>query len=394
MKMKKMFAILLTCLLVFSLAACGGGSKKEEAPASSAASSAAASSAEASAEEPASAPASSAAAGSDLDQQVHDYVSGVTITSTDDVTWKLAHVCTEDTAANWGAEIFKEVIERETGGHFKVEIYPNSQLGNNPEIVEGMLAGTIEAAIPNGTTFGGYSPKMQAIELPFLINDISNFDDAEKVYITSGAIDPIIEDMRNAGFEWIASYFQGMRHLTTAKTEVHKTDDLKGLKIRVQASDIQLATWNALGANAVPMAFSEVFTALQQGALDGQENPYNNIYTQGFYEVQGYIMESGHLFDIIPLVTSVTAFNALPADYQELVKKVGKDLCMLEWLKANEYDEMYKQMIIDKSAGKCKVIEMTTEERAAMKDACASVYETVRKNVGDDLVDGMINAQN
>ena len=384
--MKKILSIALVCMLVLSLAACSGGSKKEEAPKSSAASSAASSVAASSAETPA-----SSAGGSDLDAQVASYKSGVNITSTDDVTWKLAHVCTEDSAANWAAMAVAQIVERETGGHFKIEIYPNSQLGNNPEIVEGMLAGTIESAIPNASTFGGYSKKMQVCELPFLINDISNFDLAEKVFITSGAIDPVVEDMRNAGYEWLGAYFQGHRYLTTAKTEVHKPEDLKGLKIRVMASDVQLATWNAMGANAVPMAFSEVFTALQQGALDGQENPYNNIYTQGFYEVQDYIIETAHNFDIIPFVASVSAFNALPADYQELLKKVGEDTTLLQWDKVMEMDNMYKQMILDK--GGTTIIELTTEERLAFKEACAPVYEQFADDIGQDLLDAIAKAQ-
>lgn len=286
--------------------------------------------------------------------------------------------------------MLSEKLAEATDGNFVLEIYPNSQLGGNREALEGMQFGTIQAAIPNVGMLGGYSTKVSALELPYLIEDVDSFDGAAAV-LNTDVIKPIRDDLEESGFLWMASWYQGNRHLTTTKTPVHSPADMKGLKIRTMESELHMAHFNALGANAVPMAFSEVFTALQQGALDGQENPYCNIYTQGMHEVQGYIIETAHIFDVVPLLVSKSAYDALPAEYQQILTDEINNLTMTEWEMSKEENEEYKQMILD--AGTCEVIELTSEERQAFRDAAQVVYDEYSDEIGADFIQAIQDAQ-
>lgn len=306
------------------------------------------------------------------------------------IVWKLAHTASEDTALHQAALMLSENLAAATDGNFVLDVYPNSQLGGNREALEGMQFGTIEAAIPNVGNLGGYSTKVSALELPYLFEDVTNFDDANAV-LNTDVIDPIRQEMEDAGFMWMGSWTQGNRQLTTTKTPVHTPADMKGLKIRTMESELHMAHFNALGANAVPMAFSEVFTALQQGAIDGEENPYCNIYTQGMYEVQGYITETAHIFDVSPLLVSKSAYDALPAEYQKLLTDEVNKLTMKEWEMADEQNKEYKQKILDN--GKTEIIELTPEERQAFRDAAQPVYDKYSEKIGVDFIKAIQNAQ-
>lgn len=315
---------------------------------------------------------------------------GTSVSGGEKIVWKLAHTAAEDTALHQAALMLAENLSKATDGNFVLEVYPNSQLGGNREAMEGAQFGTIEAVIPNVGNLGGYSTKVSALELPYLFNDITNFDDVNAVLNTE-VMDPIRQEMEDAGFIWLGSWSQGNRELTTTKTPVHTPSDMKSLKIRTMESELHMAHFNALGANAVPMAFSEVFTALQQGAIDGEENPYCNIYTQGMHEVQGYIIETAHIFDVSPLLCSKTAFDALPAEYQKLLTDETSKLTMEEWEMADKQNEEYKQKIIN--AGKTEIIELSPEERQAFRDAAQPVYDKYSEKIGVDFIKAIQDAQ-
>ena len=306
------------------------------------------------------------------------------------VVWRLAHTCTEDIALHQAAVMLADTLAEKTDGQFVLEIYANSALGGNREALEGMQFGTIQATIPNVGMLGGYSDSVSALELPFLIQDVDSFDGANAV-LNTDVMDPIKEELEAAGFLWMGSWYQGNRHLTTTDTPVHSPADMQGLKIRTMESEIHMAAFNAMGANAVPMAFSEVFTALQQGALDGQENPYCNIYTQGMHEVQGYVIETAHIFDVVPLLVAKSAYDALPAEWQQLLTDEINNLTMTEWEMSRDQNEEYKQMIID--AGTTEIIELTPEERQAFRDAVQPVYDQYAPSIGEDFMQELQDVQ-
>ncbi len=308
----------------------------------------------------------------------------------DQVTWIMAHTVTEDVPLHKAAVRLAEEVKEATNGKFIIEIYPNSMMGGNREVLEGMQFDTFQMTMPNVGMLSGYSDYVSVLELPYLIQDVSNFDDADAVF-NSDVLKPLYDDLQASGFRWMAGWYQGNRNLTTTKTAVHTPADMKGLKIRTMESAYHMAHFNALGANAIPMAFSEVFTALQQGALDGQENPYCNIYTQGIYEVQGYIIETAHTFDIVPLLVSEEAYEKLPEEYQKILDDAVDKLTMEQWEMAAESEAEYKQKILD--SGKCQVIELTPEERLAFRDAAQPVYDMYVEEHGSELLDAVMAAQ-
>lgn len=353
---KKLLCAVMAGLLVLSAVGCGSSGGEEKTPATS-------------------------------DSSVETQTSEP---SGEKITWKLAHTCTEDISLHVAAVKLSENIAAATDGNFIIEVYPNSQLGGNRETLEGMQFGTIEMNIPNVGMLGGYSTSVSALELPYLIDDVTTFDDADAVY-NSDVLNPVYEEMEAAGFKWLTAWYMGNRHLTTSNRRVTTPADMKGLKIRTMESELHMAHFNALGANAVPMAFSEVFTALQQGAIDGQENPYCNIYTMGYNEVQKYITETAHVFDVVPLLVAKPAFDALPAEYQDLLVTEAQKLTLDEWQWSMDQNEEYKQKIID--AGTTECIELTPEERLAFKEAAMSVYEENKDRIGVDLINAIADAQ-
>ena len=310
--------------------------------------------------------------------------------SGDEVVWIMAHTVTEDIALHKAFVQVAENIKEATDGKFVIEIYPNSLMGGNREVLEGMQFDTFQMTMPNVGMLGGYSDQISVLELPYLIEDVTNFEDADAVY-NSDILQPIYDDLADAGFLWLGYWYQGNRHLTTTKTPVHTPADMKGLKIRTMESQYHMAHFNALGANAIPLAFSEVFTALQQGAIDGQENPYCNIYTQAIYEVQGYIIETAHIFDIIPVLVSKAAYDKLPEEYQQLLSEEIANMTMEQWQMAMDDDNACKDKIIE--TGKCEIIELTTEERQAFRDAAQPVYDDYTAEHGSELLDAILAAQ-
>ncbi|SFP77430.1 tripartite ATP-independent transporter solute receptor, DctP family [Oscillibacter sp. PC13] len=306
------------------------------------------------------------------------------------ISWKLAHTCTEDISLHVAAVKMAENIAAATDGNFVIEVFPNSQLGGNRETLEGMQFGTIEMNIPNFAYLGGYAPSVSVMELPYLIDDVSSLDGADAVY-NSDVLSQIYGELEEAGFKWLSGWYMGNRNLTTTNRRVTTPADMKGLKIRTMESEWHMAHFNALGANAVPMAFSEVFTALQQGAIDGQENPYCNIYTMGYHEVQKYITETAHVFDVVPLLVSKQAYDSLPEEYQQILVDEAKKITMDEWQWSLEQNNAYKQKILDIGTVEC--IELSVEERLAFKEAAQSVYDKYAQENGDDLINAIANAQ-
>lgn len=306
---------------------------------------------------------------------------------TPQVTWKLAHTVQEDTAIQKASLEMAKNLADATGGNFVLDVYPNSQLGGNREVLEALQFGTCELDVTNVSLLSGYSEKMAAFELPYLIKD----DDSGKKVFDSDIINVAIDPLETNGLKWIGSWFQGWRHVTTKNTEVHTPADMKGLKIRTMDSQIHMDHFNSLGASAVPMAFSEVFTGLQQGAIDGQENPYVNIYTQGMHEVQKYIIETGHIYDITPLLMSLSEYEKLPENYQKLVVEQGEALAPIQREYSVTENEEYKQKIVD--LGKCVIVELSDEERQAFRDAAQPVYDKWSDQIGQDLLDQIAAAQ-
>lgn len=224
---------------------------------------------------------------------------------------------------NVAANKFKETVEKNSNGKLKVEIYPAGQLGDARTIVEGVQMGTIEMGDVENGPMGRFVPAAMLWDLPYLFKDL---DMAHKVL--DGPVGQKIANMYlDKGIRLLAYNDGGFRYFTNSKNPIATPNDLKGLKIRVMESEVMIATINAFGASAVPMAFGEVYTALQQKTVDGQENPLDLIDSQKFYEVQKYLSLSEHFYYPRQYIISEKLYQGLSPELQKVLTDAAKEAC-------------------------------------------------------------------
>lgn len=273
-----------------------------------------------------------------------------------------------------GLEKFKEGVESRSEGRIIVEIYPQSQLGSHRSAVEGVATGTIEMFLTNTMTLGGWLPEYGVYDLPFI------FENREQAY---GVLDGPITDELNAkieeeGIKVLAVWENGFRHITS-KIPLNTPADAKGLKIRVPESPVYIDTFTALGAAPTPLAFNELFTALQTGIVDAQENPAGHAVVNRFFEVVDYLNLTGHIYTPEPLVISKIVWDTLPADLQTIVQE--------EAIVARDFERQLSSSIEQDYIDQLVVEGMTVVEPdiQAFKDAVAPVYEKYADTLGETL---------
>lgn len=297
-----------------------------------------------------------------------DAKPGADYTQGDPITIKIAHVSAAGVPIDQFCNRIGEQLSQTTGGRITVQVFPASQLGNNSELLEQLQFGTLEMCISSVAFLGAFTNTTALLDLPYLFKN-----NAAAEEVLDGAVgQAMFADLENSGFHGLAWLDTGWRHLTANK-EIRKPSDLQGLKIRVMENQMHIDHFNALGASAVPMAFSELYTALQNGTMDCQENPYANINGNRLYEVQKYIIESGHIYDTSPLLASKIWWDSLTASDQELITKIVSDgLAWERGISLEDQDNLRKEL---GGNGTNVVIQLTDEERQAFRDAAQPVYE-------------------
>lgn len=277
-----------------------------------------------------------------------------------------------------------KLINARSGGKIDVTIYPSGQMGNTTEFSQGVIDGTIDIGSGMTTDLVDFIPQNAVFDMPNLFPDIETMRKVLK-----GEFADTMNEYNQAGGVMMLGYADaGFRQLTTNK-EVRTLSDLKGQNIRVMTNPYHIAYWNALGANAVSMEFTEVFMGLQQGTIDGQENPYMNIVTNNVQEVQKYVVETNHVGHIITFFMNNALYQSLPDDVKALVDECAADAVSYGNEIADESIAAYKQTCID--AG-CEIITLDESVMADLKEKANIVYDMVRKNLGDEIVDQVFEA--
>jgi tripartite ATP-independent transporter DctP family solute receptor len=235
---------------------------------------------------------------------------------------KFATAGPEDHPYTIGSMKFKELVEAKSGGQIKVTLFPNGQLGGELQMAEAVKAGTIQMTA--GTSDGpmpAFVKDMQVFSVPYLFRD-----DAHVWKVLDGEIgQQLNKQMEAAGFKELGFWALGWRNFTNSKREIKSASDLKGLKIRVQESKVWIALTDALGAFAQPIAFNELYTALQQGVVDGEENPPASIKSTKLYEVQKYMTLDRHTFAPGSILMNLSFFNNLTPQQQQWVQEAVKE---------------------------------------------------------------------
>ena len=268
----------------------------------------------------------------------------------------------------WGTK-FAEVVEMTTNGAVKVQIFPSAQLGKDPEVAGQILAGTIEMMNTGNSLWSQWVPAANIMDMPYLFNGLDHmykFQDGP-------ASQEISKLYQEKGFRILGWADIGIRHITNNKRPIEKPADLRGLKMRVVPSKTFVELFKALGATVVSMDFSELYSALQQGVVDGQDNPTTTIQSANFQEVQKYLSLTGHVVGTNPSVVGENFYSQLPADIQKALVAAGAEATKANraFVKANET----KALEFLKSKG----MVVNTPDQAPFRAATASVYETLKE---------------
>jgi tripartite ATP-independent transporter DctP family solute receptor len=282
-------------------------------------------------------------------------------------------------------EVFKPMVEEKSGGRIKVELYPASQLGDDVKLIEQLRSGTLESAIPVPSPLVGLVPELAIFDMPFLF---SSNQMADKVL--DGEIGKKLDVlMAEKGLINLGWGELGFRHVTNSKRDIRTPDDLKGLKLRTMENPIHIATWRALGVNATPMPVSEVFTAIQQGAIDGQENPVSAFYGWKIHEVNKHITLTGHVYSPNTVLVSKKIWDTYDQETKNILMEAGKASAKRSReIARSQESTMLKEM----TDGGCTVIELTDAQKAPFQEATQSVWAMVEEKVGKDIFAEIKNA--
>ena len=230
---------------------------------------------------------------------------------------------------------FKSSFEAKVAGKHKVDLFPNDQLGSEETTINSASMGTLDFSVLAVNNITPFSPSVGILTLPYVIQSA---EEAKKLVTGEVGKELAANTVRDAGVRIVGWAFSGFRVLTNSKKPVKTLADLKGLKIRVPKNEIMIASYQAWGINPTPMAWSETFTALQQGVVDGQDNPYITVSSMKFNEVQKYITNIRYVFSLEPIIVGEGVFKKQPADVQKAILDAGAEATehSFKWLAETE----------------------------------------------------------
>lgn len=299
---------------------------------------------------------------------------------------KLASSTAPDHPYNIGGKKFADLIKERTNGRIEIRIYPAGQLGKGErEMTEGLQQGSIDLLVTSTGPQGGFSPSINILDFPYLFRDYAHVDS-----VLDGPIGrKLLDDFEKANLKGLAFWENGFRHLTNSKVPVKKVEDAKGLKIRTMENKVHLAAWKAAGLNPTPMAFGEVFTALQQRVIDGQENPVAVIYSSKFWDAgQKYFSFTAHVYSPAILMMSKKVFDSMPKEDQELFLKTALEVGKFQ-RKLNRDDEERK---IKEMEAKGVQIIMDVD-RESFRKAMSPIYEEFSSQFPKAQIEAIMNAK-
>lgn len=297
--------------------------------------------------------------------------------------WRLAGNFATEHSSSVAMNTFRDELARASGGAFTVDVFPAMQLGGAAENVQNVRAGTLQMIWVGMAFLSRTVPELEAISLPF------QFDGRQQAFrVVDGPVGKLLDArFADKGLVDLGFMELGARHVTNSKRPIRSLDDLKGMKIRMQPNETHLATFRALGANPVAMDIKELYSALQQGVVDGQENPFSVINASRYFEVQKFVSNTGHFFDFINVVANRRAFEALPAAQQKVLRdSMAKAVA---WQRGRAQAEESESVAEIKKRG-MTYDEVSPQFREQLRKASAGVVDDVKKRVGADFVNRVI----
>ena len=315
------------------------------------------------------------ACGGDSSTPTNDDGSGSDAGGTPEYTIKVGHTLQEDTPAHKAWLLFEEQVEANSEGRIAVELYPNSSLGTERVMFEACQMGTLEVAYGTTSVLANFDKNMEVLDLPFLFED----EATARAAITGELGTAAAANLGDIGLINLTYMENGIRHVTNSSHPINTPDDLRDLKIRTMENSIHMSSFTHLGASPTPMAFTELFTALQQGTVDGQDNGAELTWQSKFQEVQKYYVYTKHIYSPYVILMSGETFNGLTPEEQEIIMKISDEAVAYERERCSEYEAVALENI--KSYPGMNYAELSPEVVEEMKAACAGIKDLAYEKV-------------
>ena len=338
--MKKVLAMILSLAMVLSLAACGG---------------------------------------SDSSASTDD--GAATEESTEVITLRASSSTAPTHPYNVGLEKFAELVAERTNGQIKVDIFPSAQLGDERANIEDLQMGTLDIAVSSTGPLGNFVEDFLILDLPYLFSD---YEHAHAV-LDGEVGEGLKAQLTDLGIVGGAFWENGFRHMTNSKLPINTPADCAGLKLRCMENQAHIAAFSALGMDPTPMAWSEVFTALQQGVIDGQENPIAVIYSNAVYEAQAHLAITNHVYSAAMILFSQATMDKLTAEQQQILLDAAQECASYE--RSLCEDGEAEQIAEMESKG----LQVTYPEIAPFQDALSGVYAQFAEQFGQENIDAIRN---
>ncbi len=333
--MKKLLAVLLTLTMVFSFAACGGGGDGKTAD------------------------------GGDSGEKI---------------VFKIAHQDSDDAPSNQMLQDVEKYVEEKTDGKVDIQLYPNGIMGSDREVLEGIQLGTVQMSNMGSSVLSTYGEKFSIFEIPFLYKDFEAICNAY-----DGELGEIYNDwLAEEDFLCLGILTYGWKGLSNNVRPVSSPADMTGMKVRVMEVPMYIDTFKALGANPTAMSWNEIYTGLQQGTIEAQDNSPELTYTAKFHEVQKYYTNLNHVQGNGLLLVKKSYFESLPEDVQTVIQEAFDQEIQKQRARSVEDEQMYIQNMIDEGI---QFTDLTDEQRAKFSEKVTSVHDHFREVVGDEVFD-------
>ncbi len=293
-------------------------------------------------------------------------------------SWPLATASPEDTVTQLFAEKFAEKVEELSDGKMKIQVYPNSTLGGDRDLLETCADGDIPFIVQNTAPQVSFMNDLAVFDLPCVFDSL---DDCRKKIDDPTFYSLISNVYTDGGYHLLGMADQGFRVMSTNKP-VYSLSDFKGQKIRTMENSFHLAFWKSLGANPTPMSFSEVYIGLQQHTIDAQENPYEVIVSNNLYEQQDYVVETNHLPHLISLIVNDDFFQDLPENEQEILTQAAE--IATEYAREQSDARIAEKVAVIEDSG-TQIITLSDEMRQEIRDAAKGVYESIQNEINPEI---------
>lgn len=294
---------------------------------------------------------------------------------------RMTHVLPEDHASNIALEEWKETLAEESNGQIDLQIYPNGQLyGSDAEAAEAVQLGNIEMTMVGTFTLASFNEKFMVFDLPFL------FESREEAHeVMDGKLGKtLFEELPDMGMVGLGYGENGFRQFMNSEHPIESIDDFKGLKTRVVENELYQDTFGALGANASPHAFGELYSALQQGTFDGGDMPISIVASNKFYEVQDYLTMTDQFYAPVVTLINNETFESMPEDLQTLLNETGKEMSQRQRELANEQDTENIEFLKEQGM---EINELTSEKKEKLREKLQPIYDKYKDVIGEDLID-------